>query len=245
MRKLAYHLTRLLVALAFLLAVQLTALADDWKDGNAAFNRGDYATALELLRPLAEHGHPGAQAMLGVLYEHGYGVPQDYGEAAKWYRKAAEHGLAPAQTYLGERYHNGQGVPKDYAEARKWYSKAAEQGFAYAQHLLGGMHYSGHGVPQDYAEAADWHRKAAEQGLADAQYMLGTLYFLGQGVPQDNVQAYMWLTLAADWRDIDGGGVSHHHEAAIYRDLLAGRMTSSQIAEAQRLAREWAAKHPQ
>ena len=34
------------------------------------------------------------QVGLGVMYEHGHGVPQDYAQAMKWYRLAAEQGLA-------------------------------------------------------------------------------------------------------------------------------------------------------
>ena len=52
----------------------------------------------------------------------------------------------------------------------------------------------------------------------------------GQGVPQDYVVAHMWLNLAA------AQGVEDAREG---RDRVAGMMTSAQIAEAQRLAREW------
>ncbi len=63
-------------------------------EGKAAAKRGDYATALRELRPLAEQGNAKAQSGLAVMYFLGLGVPQDYGEAAKWARKAAEHGDA-------------------------------------------------------------------------------------------------------------------------------------------------------
>src|SRR5262249_31743463 len=63
-----------------------------------------------------------------------------------------------------------------------------------------------------------------------AQYKLGVFYDNGLGVPQDHISAYMWLNLsAAQGRD----------GAAAFRDLIARRMTPAQIAEAQKLAREW------
>ena len=71
------------------------------EDGLAAAQRGDYATALKLLRPLAEQGHADAQHNLGVMYINGRGVPQDYAEAVKWFRLAAEQGHAVAQYNLG------------------------------------------------------------------------------------------------------------------------------------------------
>ena len=128
--------------------------------GAAAYKQGDYGTALREWRPLAEHGHAGAQLNLGFMYDNGYGVPQDYTKAIKWYRKAAE------------------------------------------------------------------------QGNDRAQYNLGLMYDIGYGVPQDFVQAHMWYEIA---------GVD---VAISYRDVVAREMTPAQVAEAQKLAREWLGKHP-
>lgn len=141
---------------------------------------------------------------------------------------------AEAQWRLGIMYEFGRGVPLDRAEAAKWYRMAAEQGFVKAQHTLGVLYNLGHNVPRDRAEAAKWFRKAAEQGHAEAQYSLGLMYSTG-GVPQDYVQAYMWLNLAA------AQGIKPAQE---FRDILAKLMTPSQIAEAQRQAREWRPKSP-
>ncbi len=55
----------------------------------AAYQRGDYATALREWHPLAEQGGANAQLLLGSMYDNGLGVPQDYAEAVKWYSKAA------------------------------------------------------------------------------------------------------------------------------------------------------------
>ncbi len=60
----------------------------------AAYQRGDYATAIRKFRPLAEQGNAEAQFNLGGMYRQGRGVPQDDAEAMKWYRKAAEQGDA-------------------------------------------------------------------------------------------------------------------------------------------------------
>jgi TPR repeat protein len=84
-------------------------------------------------------------------------------------------------------------------------------------------------LAQDHAEAVKWYRRAAEQGNADAQATLGFRYERGQGVPQDYVLADMWLSLAA----------AKGYQCADKCDALAAKMTPEQIAEAQRLAREW------
>jgi len=51
----------------------------------------------------------------------------------------------------------------------------------------------------------------------------------------DYVRAHMWFSLSAAQGDQD---------AAKYRDHVAKLMTPAQIAEAQKLAREWQPKRP-
>jgi TPR repeat protein len=74
----------------------------DVKDGVAAYERGDYNTALNHLQPLAEQGDAEAQHYLGWMYEYGAGVVQDDVTAVKCYTKAAEQGLAEAQRLAHE-----------------------------------------------------------------------------------------------------------------------------------------------
>jgi Sel1 repeat len=106
-------------------------------DAEAAYKRGDYATALRLWQPFAAQGNAFAQTRLGWMYQNGQGVPPDDKEAIRWYRLAAEQRYALAQYNLGFAYQNGIGVPQDQNEAVKWYRLAAEQGNAYAQSNLG------------------------------------------------------------------------------------------------------------
>ena len=157
----------------------------------------------------------------------------DYVAALEEWRPLAEQGNAKAQYNLGVMFDDGEGVPQDDAEAVRWYRRAAEQGVAKAQYNLGVMFDDGEGVPQDDAEAVRWYRRAAEQGVATAQYNLGVMFDDGEGVPQDYAQAHKWYNLAASRGD---------DVARSNRDIVAKRMTTEQIAEAQRLAREWQPK---
>ena len=95
-------------------------VAGPLEDGDAAYGKGDYATALRLWQPIAEQGDASAQYNLGVMYEKGRGVTQDYAAAMSWYRKAADQVDASAQFNLGFMYDNGRGVPRDYAAAISW-----------------------------------------------------------------------------------------------------------------------------
>jgi hypothetical protein len=147
----------------------------------------------------------------------------------------AEQGNASAQLNLGLMYEMGEGVPEDFVEAVRWWRLAAEQGHASAQYNLGYMYDTGEDVPQDFVEAVRWYRLAAEQGAASAQYTIGLMYANGEGVPEDHVLAYMWYNLAA---------AQGHESAQNNKDIAESRMTREQIAEAQRLSREWLEAHP-
>ena len=206
----------------------------DFQKGLDAANRGDFATALKEWKPLAEQGNVEAQLNLGSMYANGKGVAQDYKAAIKWFKLAAGQGYADAQYNLGIMYDNGRGVAQDYKIAVKWFKLAAGQGYAPAQYNLGIMYDNGRGVTQDYKAAVKWFKLAAEQGIAPAQFNMGVLYYNGQGVIQDYTLAHMWLNIAAS----QGG-----EEAAKNRDKVGKEMTPSQIAEAQKLARECVAKN--
>jgi hypothetical protein len=147
--------------------------------------------------------------------------------------RAYDRALGRAQAQLGLFFATGKGVPQDYAAAESWWRKAAEHGDGDSQCSLGVIYHEGKGVPKDYAAAASWFRKAAEQGHASAQLNLGKMSAMGQGVPQDYVIAHMWFNLAA---------ARGHKNAVKVRDMVAARMTPAQIAEAQKLAREWKPK---
>ena len=68
--------------------------------------------------------------------------------------------------------------------------------------------------------------------------MLGIMYQAGNGVPQDYVEAHKWFNLSAAWApDAD-----IRERAVKARDELASMMTPAQVAEAQRMSREWQPK---
>ena len=123
---------------------------------------------------------------------------------------------------------------KNYPLALSKYKSAAVKNNAYAQLQIGNMYNEGLGVAQDYAEAVKWYKLAAAQGHASAQYNLGNIYGNGQGVVQDYVRAHMWFNLAA---------TKGQTNAVKNREVVAAKMTTQQIAEAQKLARECQARN--
>ena len=94
----------------------------------------------------------------------------------------------------------------------------------------------------EQSEALESHLRAAEEGDAKAQYDLGISYAQGVGgEPQDYVLGYMWLNLAAASSEEMSSEVRRNMQEA--RDTTRRQMTSTQVAKAQRMARQWLEKH--
>jgi hypothetical protein len=91
------------------------------------------------------------------------------------------------------------------------------------------MYGDGRGASENYAEAAKWFRRGAEPNNISSLYSLGFYYFYGMGVPKDEVRAYMWLSLAAP---------TGYQRAIDVLARVAKRMTPTQIAKAEKLARD-------
>ena len=115
------------------------AIAGPLDDAVAAHDRHDYATTLQLLRPLAEQGDVSAQYYLGAMYDLGEGTPQDYATAASWYRRAAEQGHSRAQYFLAVMYAVGKGVPRSDVQAYMWCELAASRSDKTQQEQIAGL----------------------------------------------------------------------------------------------------------
>jgi TPR repeat protein len=85
-------------------------------------------------------------------------------------------------------------------------------------------------VPTDDAQAASWFLKAAGQGDGYAQGNLAGLYRAGRGVPRDLIQAYKWYRLSEQFANTTWSDELRE---------LANLMTTTEIAEAERMASEW------
>ena len=204
------------------------------KEGLAAYDRADYATAQQELTPLAEKGDARAQNKIGRMYALGHGVPKDSRAAAEWFLKAAEQGVAEAQGMLGYMYLVGEGAPQSNGNAYEWFRKAAAQGDAMAQYNLGVM-LGGNGAKEDPAAAARWMRKAATQGHRYAQSKLADFYSEGKGVEKDLVLAYAIYELSAK---------SGNSAALKSQHAVAEKLTPAQIDEAKALASGWKKDSP-
>lgn len=162
-----------------------------------ALQKGDYASALRLLLPLAEGGNPQAQTNLGAMYAAGQGVERDSAKAFYWTRKGAEGGNAKAQANLGLMYFYGNGVEQNDEQAVNWLRKAVAQGNTGAQSTLGILYLDGRGVPSDYTKARELFTAAMNAGEVGAANNLARMIETGRGCPPDLKAALELYEIAA------------------------------------------------
>lgn len=126
-----------------------------------------------------------------------------------------------------------------YQEAAKLWKKASREGDTVSQFYLGRLYESGIGVKQDYAAAGVYYLGAAKKGHPYAQGSLALLYAYGRGVPLDFVQSYVWSTLAAT--NYPKWARDERLVAIRNRDIVATRMSASEMLTAQRAIDEFQA----
>ena len=160
-----------------------------YREGIAAYNNGDFATAYRLFLPLGNQGDIDAQINIGILYLQGWHVKKNYAQARVWFLKAAKQGNATAQQNMGFLYFDGLGVKQNLDKAAKWYRMAAEQGDMMSQYNLGVILRDGTGQKQDLTEVVKWFTLAAKQSHVGAIFNLGVIYRDGKGLKRDLVKA--------------------------------------------------------
>lgn len=192
---------RLLLASALMIGAALPAFAG-WDEGQAAFQRKDWPTALAEFKPLAEAGHAGALSRLGHMYFEGIGAPKNETEGLRLLTLAAENGDALAQDKLGMMHFQGRGVPRDLDRTLLWLGRAAAQDLPNALRNLGGLHYFGQGLPKDEAKGLEYLRRAADKGEAWSAGIVGLAYWNGRGAAQDRAQAVTWYRKGAQLGDM-------------------------------------------
>ena len=239
----------------FLAAVCLTFLfaacgapegQEDYEKGLAAYEAGDYTTAIAHFTTAAALEHPGAQCYLGICYQEGKGVTKDWSEAVTWYHAAADRENAEAEYRLALCYLYAIGVKYDARRFVLWMKKAAEHGHVRAQAEYGvnrhdrkmlrkaakkGDPFAQYYLADDlvcdsekeaqaewYWKAAEGFRKAAEQGDARAAKELGGMYEGGRGVTKNPAEAEKWYRKAADLYRV--AAEQGDPEAQIYLGLL-------------------------
>jgi len=204
----------------------------------------DMVEATSWWRTAAEKGDLLSAAWLGSIYNEGEGLAPDRDEAMRWFKAAGDRALDRAADGRGSEEEQGWatltmsalgdayacGVLCDPTESFRWHSLAAERGNTTSMVELAQLYREGSGVEKNLTKMVGWYRKAAENGNDLGKVELADCYREGLGVPRDYVQAYAWLKRCKSFM--------LEHFAPGKLELLAGKMTPEQVAQAERLADE-------
>ncbi|CCG40932.1 trypsin-like peptidase domain-containing protein [Magnetospirillum molischianum] len=170
-----------------------------WEEGQAAWQRRDFAAAAAEYRPLAAEGNASAMARLGQILFLGLGgVPRDDAEALRLLTAAAASGNPLGQHWLGTAYLLGRGVPKDVAKALDWLGRAADRGVPESLNALGELYYEGVEVPRDEARGVGYFRSAAEKAYPPSLEKMAELRWNGRSMPIDRARAVVDARAAAE-----------------------------------------------
>lgn len=201
---------------------------------DAAYEAGDYETALALYMDAAECGSAEAICEIGIMHQFGIGTDQNEEEAFKWFEKAAKLGHAEAMCSLGMLYRDGMGISKDQREAFKWFERGADLGHALSAHCLGVLYQTGSGVEKDYGKAKELFELSVSLGDVGAMNSIASLYYLGMGVEQDYRKAFEFYEKAA----LAGDGSAMRNMAGMYK-------TGKGVEQDLEKAYEWYSKAAQ
>ena len=113
------------LVISWLLAAPVAA---DFEKGVAAYDAGDFDTALQEFEALAEKDIVVAQTNVGYMYTLGEGTEVNLETAYYWFRRAAENKSSAAQVTIASMLYHGEGTAADAVESYAWFSVAAASG---------------------------------------------------------------------------------------------------------------------
>lgn len=254
-----HHFSRPLATclLAGVLLASAPAFAG-FEDGNAAWQKGDYATALKEFTAAAKAGDADASYRLGTMYANGEGTPRNLYLAWQYFHQAVERGNLTAVAEMGDLsdyfdlylFSHEVPAPGKRGAALKRLQRAAAKGNGNALNDLALMYKQGDGVRQDMKKALEYLNQAVAKNNPYALTNLGLMYGKGDGVeadPERAVSLYKQAvalghprayTLLAR-RLMDGDGIVRDVNTAVdyYRKAAKSGDTRAQLAFADLLRR--------
>jgi len=191
------------------ISASCASVDDDFRRGQLAYQRGDFAAAMSNLRAPAAAGHVASQTLLAYILDNA-DFPE---EAVRLYSNAARQGDADALAGLANLLLAGRGIAKDEKQALVNFSKAAALGHAQSIVVLADAHLQGlfglRAEPRDDAATVAVLGRAAERGhLPSAEALAKAYRDGGMGLVPNTVQAAQWQSRVAQLRRERSASVS-------------------------------------
>ena len=157
------------------LGTPLPPPSERFREGVAAYDKGDFETAFNIWLPLAQQADLAAMRNVALLLREGKGTTRDPARALWFYEEAGSKGFALAQVNAAFMHLEGDGVPKNLEAAAFWFHAGARAGSPIAQYNLAVMYERGTGVDKDMGKALGWYAIAARSGSKPALDRLAVL----------------------------------------------------------------------
>lgn len=202
-----------------------------------ALSTDDQDTQIAVLREFADQGYPPAQAELGKRLLHGQENSHDIERAKTLLYEAANAGDASARNTL-ERWETQQELSRNRTRSLAEWQATADGGDVKSQLELAERYRYGREVQKDLGQAIRWYVRAAVAGDDYAPYALGNIYADGETGVVNPSHAYKWYSIAARVSSDDSEELDQRKRE------LTDIMSPDDVAEAERLAREWTQAHP-
>lgn len=210
LRHVALFVHSVFIVLGFALVISHAAEAQSVREGEEAFEAGNYDQARRIFEPLAEDGSIYAQYRMGYLHQSGRGLPKDDEAALAWYQRVLDQDMDDipedatydpvARTYnnVAVLYDTDGSVPRDCERAYEYYRSSAQRGLPEGQYGMATMLMRGTCFDDTLDDlAVRLYQEAAGAGLAAAQHQMGLHYCTGRGVEQSSSTAAVWWREAA------------------------------------------------
>jgi TPR repeat protein len=205
-------------------------------EGKAAFDAGQYETAMQSFGEGFREGDAASGYYLARMLELGLGVKADPVAAMDLYAKAAEGGNVEALNRVALMHYRGEaGAAQDYAESARLFGMAAEQGDRNALFNLGKLYFEGKGVEKDAGRAIGYYRRAAKKDHILALNTLGALYRTGAKSAEDIALSRDYFERSASFGNAvglfevarlileEGTEPTHQIDAHMYLNLASAR----------------------
>lgn len=186
----------IIIVLLFSFLLGVSSYSEDFNKGLDAYNKGDFVTAFNEWKPLAEDGDANLQFAIGWLYANGKGIDRDYKEAVYWYQLAAKQGDERAQTSLALMYQEGEGVSIDKNKSYDFFQMAIKQGNNIAKYNAANLIINGDILEKSGKLALKLLEEARISGEIPrgmAENSIGWIYLKGiGGVKKDYQKSLYW-----------------------------------------------------
>lgn len=168
------------------------------KHADEAYDKGDYATALECYRRSEPEKDSHILARMGYIQTIEGQPFTNMGAGLAAIEKAAELGDAWSQAEMAYRYANAYGVDRDSERAFHLAQMSAAQDDARGLSMLATLYQYGEGCKENGQRAFELHKKAAEYGEPYSQGAYGDYLLLGHYTVENKDEAYKWFKKSAE-----------------------------------------------